>query len=187
MTTQQLEEAECEITRVLEEKRLGKAAEFIFIIRAFFRARKCTADYIRAVIAGGVSILCSCGYHPSRRKIRTFLKETVKDDLESVSGAFYTFGADTEVGRAAKLFLQAFDVLRKVLDRPDVLKISYINSEVAHEMLPESMRDVVRRLCAGEINAEQADNELIELKGHYEALIGEMGIKPAESSVLFER
>lgn len=180
----QAEEAGKEAQRIVVEKGLGFIASIIFLFRASSSAKKCADGYIDAVMAGGSNIFCTCGYHMSRRKMKTILtREVVMKDLEKIYKRFPTIGGGTEVDRTAKLFLQIFDVLRGRLNKPDAVKKIYADSEKAAEILPKSVCDIVRRLCAGEINMEQADNELVELKGHYQTLIGELGINPAEAEV----
>ncbi|OHA08323.1 MAG: hypothetical protein A3B37_03630 [Candidatus Sungbacteria bacterium RIFCSPLOWO2_01_FULL_59_16] len=111
-------------------------------------------------------------------------KEEARKDIERIAETFKTIGPGTEADRTTQLFLQMFDVLRRRLDQPRVLKILYIDSPGAAEVLPMGMREIVRRLAAGEITAAQADQELIQLKLLYEELIREMALRPAKPIAL---
>ena len=180
----QAEEAGDEARRIATEKKLGWFAGLIFLFYAYRDAKRCAEDYIAGVMAGGSNIFCKCGYHLSRRKMRIGLtREVVMKDLEKIYIKFPTIGAGTEADRTAKLLLQGFDVLRERLNRPDLIKSYYVDSERAVRILPKAVREIITRLSVGEINTEQAENELVELKGHYRALIGELGLNPDEGEV----
>lgn len=180
----QAEEAGKEAQRIVVEKGLGFIASIIFLFRASSSAKKCAEDYVDAVLAGGSNIFCKCGYHPSRRRGKELLKETITGDLKKISRKFPTVGAGDETARSAKLLIQSLDVLRGRLRNPDFVRALYVDSNTA-EVLPASVCDIVRRFCSGEINIGQADAQLILLKGDYQTLMKDMCIKPSEEEVVF--
>jgi len=183
--SRQADEARMEFRRILMEKGLGVFAGIVFLFRASSRAKKCTYGYIDAVMAGGTNIFCACGYHLPRRKMRaTLTKKVVKGELGKISGKLQELGVPVGDGYAAKFFIQLLDQLRQELARPDVLKELYVDSDEAVDMVPKMAHNIVRRFCAGEISAEQAEDEFIELKGHYQMLFDELGIEPPDSEVV---
>ncbi len=171
-------EADEEIQRFAEEKRIRWwVAEVFFTFMAFSAARKCTAKHLKFADAGGTSSPCLCGYHPSRRLIKVRItKETAKNDLKNIADKFGIAGVDNETGRAADILLQILDTAREQLKEPKLLRESYIDSALRSETFPALALDVMKYLRAGEINAKQTENALIEIKGRYQTLFHEMGI-----------
>ncbi len=175
-----LYESDEEIQRFAEAKRIRWwVAEIFFTFLAFSAARKCTKDYINAVNAGGTNVSCSCGYHPSRRKIKTVItEETAANDLRNIADKFCIIGEDNETRRSADILLQVLNTAREELKQPKFLMERYLDSAVRSEKLPKLVSDIIKYVHAGEITAKQADNALIEIKGRYQKVFREMGINP---------
>ena len=170
-------EAQDEIQRVATEKKFGWIMENFFIFFAFSAARKCTKDYINAVNTGETNIPCVCGYHPSRRKIRTIITEaTVLEDLKNIAKRFLIAGTDNEAKRSAHILLEILNTVREELKQPKFLRMRYLDSEVRSEKLPKLMLEIIRAVSDGKISVKRADDALIEIKLRYETVFSEMGI-----------
>ena len=169
-------EAQDEIQRVATEKKLGWIMENFFIFFAFSAARKCEKEYIKAMNVGA-DIPCTCGYHPSRRSLKMFITEELAAcDLRIIADKFCVAGMDNETTRSAKILLEVLDTACEQLKEPKLLRERYIESVIRSEVLPVLALDVIKYFCAGKINARQADNALIEIKGRYQTVFAEMGI-----------
>ncbi len=182
----QAEESKEEAKRIIAEKGLGLIDSLIFLFRTSFNAKKCAEDYVDAVLAGGSNIFCKCGCHPSRRRNKEILKETIMEDLRKISRKFPVPGSGDEISHAAMLLLMMLDTLRERLPNQQLVKEFYVGmGNEGIEVLPKSVYEIARRLCDGEINIGQADAELILLKGDYQTLMENFGIEPSEDMDFF--
>jgi hypothetical protein len=101
--------------------------------------------------------------------------EDVKKDLRNISDLFEHAEPKKEPGRAVQLLLQSFDLLLHRLDHLDIdaLAVLYLYSLFAN-IVPAGMRGIVKRLSDGELNVEQAKQELAILRSEYESLIAKL-------------
>lgn len=183
---EQDKEAREEVRRILKEKKAGFVAGIFLFVIAFFRAAKCTNNYILAAdeenTEPACSCVCTCGYHPSRREIRNRITEEMAvRDLRIIADKFSIAGTGNETRRSASILLEILDTAREQLKEQKLLRERYIDSMILSEKLPVLALDVIKYFCSGEISAEQADGALIEIKGRYQALFSEMGIIPAQA------
>lgn len=112
-------------------------------------------------------------------------KEQAKIDLEKVMAQFGTFGAGTELDRAAQLVMQPIGVLERRLGKIEMIKMLYFDMQDSSKMLPLSVYDVAQRYVAGSIDENTARAELQDIEGQYGQVFQEMGLSPQVSKVLF--
>src|SRR3989344_15163 len=132
------EEARNEIGRIASEKKFGPLTKFLFRLCAFSNATDCANAYIGVIAIGKHWPVCICGYHPSRRKIRTIItEETAARDLKNIADRFCVTGQDNETRRSADILLQVLETVRNELKQPKFLRMRYLDSEVRSEKLPK--------------------------------------------------
>ena len=171
------EEARNEIGRIASEKKFGPLTKFLFRLCAFSNAADCANAYIGVIAIGKHWPVCICGYHPSRRKIRTIITEaTVLEDLKNIAKRFLIAGTDNEAKRSAHILLEILNTVREELKQPKFLRMRYLNSEVRSDKLPRLMLEIIRAVSDGKISVKRADDALIEIKLRYETVFSEMGI-----------
>lgn len=112
-------------------------------------------------------------------------KEQAKLDLEKVISNFGTFGAGTELDRAAELVMQPIGVLERRLGKKDVIKMLYFDMQDSSKVLPPSVYDVAKNYVDGNINEDVARERLQDIQRQYGEIFKEMGISPQISAALF--
>lgn len=106
-------------------------------------------------------------------------------DMVKIKQQFGSVGDGSYLDRAAQLLSQTFDVLGRRPDQPTILKMLYLENEVALRMLPEAMVCIVRKLCDGTLDVSAARAELHSLKEEYRRCFSELDVRPTRQSILF--
>jgi len=112
-------------------------------------------------------------------------RKQAREDLTRITSEFGTAGGGTDVDRAAQLVMQTVGVLQRRLDKPDAIRLLYIDNPVAKETLPLSVYHVAQDYASGRIDESTARKRLDAILGEYGEVFGEMGISPEQSVALF--
>ena len=111
--------------------------------------------------------------------------EVARADIEKVFARFGTSNPGSEMDGAAQLVLQSLQILGNRVDKPEVLKILYIDNPSVSEMLPDLAMQTVKKLTEGRIAPDEARDTLESAIPEYIKAFKELGVTPQHSWAVY--